>query len=248
MFFLRNFLLKILAKYFQSRRSELFRLVSQSTPRLNRECVLCGYKGKFEFFGAPGSFLRNEVRCPSCNSFERHRLFWLYFTRKKVFDESLQPVLHFAPEKTLENKLRIFFKNYQTADFFAPDVDLRLNIEKLDLESESIGSVFCFHVLEHVDDKKALSELRRVIKKGGFLFIMVPLVEGWESTYENPEIINPQLRMFHFGQNDHVRYYGRDFRDRIKAAGFKEIEEFTAFGEDVVKFSLLRGEKLFICS
>jgi SAM-dependent methyltransferase len=194
-----------------------------------------------------GGSIRPNAKCPNCGSLERHRLFWL-FEKKENLLKDFQPILHFAPELIVEKKLRTLLNNYKTTDLFAKNVDLKLNIEKLDLPDSSFGSVLCFHVLEHVDDKKALSELRRIIKQGGKLFIMVPIIEGWEVTYENPEITDPVLRALHFDQCDHVRYYGKDLRDRIKAAGFSTIEEFTAFGTDVVKYGLLKGEKLFICS
>jgi SAM-dependent methyltransferase len=240
--------IKFLGFFFRSRRHYLLKLISFSFPRFDRECPLCGYVGKFDYFGIKGFAIRNDAVCPNCLSLERHRLFWLYLKATDEKNKPLEPALHFAPETILEKKLREIFNDYKTSDLFSLNVDLKLNIENLDLEDASLGSVFCFHVLEHVDDKKALFELRRVIKKDGKLFIMVPLVEGWESTYENPDIKDPSLRLLHFGQHDHVRFYGRDFRHRIRAAGFENIEEFTAFGESVIKYGLLRGEKLFICS
>ena len=74
---------------------------------------------------------------------------------------------------------------------------------------------------------------------------MIPIIEGWTETYENPAIKSGRDREIHFGQNDHVRYYGRDFRDRVTAAGFS-IQEFTADGADAVKYGLARGERLFV--
>ena len=53
--------------------------------------------------------------------------------------------------------------------------------------------------------------------------------------------------MRHYGQSDHVRYYGADVRDRIRAAGFK-LDEFTAEGEDVLTYGLARGEKVFVAT
>lgn len=76
---------------------------------------------------------------------------------------------------------------------------------------------------------------------------MVPIIEGWESTYENHELITDEERREHFGQFDHFRYYGRDFRDRLNDAGFI-IHEHTAQGFNIVKYGLSRGEKVFICS
>jgi hypothetical protein len=76
---------------------------------------------------------------------------------------------------------------------------------------------------------------------------MVPIVEGWDRTFEDPTITDPDSRAAHFGQCDHVRYYGRDFRTRLSNAGFDRIQEYAAGGMDVAKYALLRGEKVFVC-
>ena len=74
---------------------------------------------------------------------------------------------------------------------------------------------------------------------------MVPIIEGWTSTYENPSVRTNRGRNLHFGQADHVRFYGADVRERIRAAGFA-LDEYAANGEDCVKFGLARGETVFI--
>lgn len=107
--------------------------------------------------------------------------------------------------------------------------------------------IVCSHVLEHVNDRLALVELYRILRPGGQLIVMVPIIEGWEASYENDAITSDQDRELHFGQYDHVRYYGRDIRQRLMDSGFT-IKEYTAFGADVITYSLLRGEKVFICT
>jgi SAM-dependent methyltransferase len=104
--------------------------------------------------------------------------------------------------------------------------------------------LFCCRVN---NDQLALAELNRILRKDGRLLIMVPLIEGWDRTYENPDITNKRDKELHFGQYDHLRYYGRDFRDRLKNAGFI-FYEFTAFGADCTEYGLLRGDKIFICT
>jgi hypothetical protein len=99
--------------------------------------------------------------------------------------------------------------------------------------------------LEHVDDKRALSELFRILEAGGIVVLMFPIVEGWDRTYENPAVNGPANRLLHFGQEDHVRYFGRDVRARIQAAGFT-LEEFTAEEPLVHLHGLVRGEKVFV--
>ena len=53
--------------------------------------------------------------------------------------------------------------------------------------------------------------------------------------------------LIHFGQENHVRYYGADVRDRIRAAGFG-LKEFVASEPDVSRYGLLRGETIFVAS
>lgn len=207
-----------------------------------RKCPICGNMG---YFAPSGISARTDAQCSHCGSLERHRLLYLCAIGSGILDDC-DTLLHFAPEHALQNILRTKVKNYITADIDINGVDRKLNIENIDLESEQIDAIICNHVLEHVDDVKALGELFRILKPGGNLFCMVPIIEGWSATYENDSAQTDAQRTLHFGQNDHVRYYGRDFRDRVSAAGFS-IEEFTAFGEDVVEFGLTRGEKVFVC-
>lgn len=206
-----------------------------------RSCPICGYHGYFRAFGRP---LRSDARCKRCESLERHRHFWLWFQRNT--GELQEPILHFAAEPPLERKLRKLFANYRTADLF-DRADLNLNIEAIELSTASINTIICNHVLEHVNDRLALSEIYRVLADGGLLICSTPIIEGWGNTYENPEVASAADRLLHFGQEDHVRYYGKDFRDRLKDAGFTNVQEITAQGQDVLDYGLVRGEKFFLC-
>ena len=220
---------------------ELRNLLDRAGPLYRRHCPICGYHGFFTNDGRP---IRIDARCPKCRSLERHRLFWLWFKEHQA--QLKEPVLHFAAALVLQRKLRARFTDYTTADLFRP-ADLRLNIEAIDLPDGSLNTVICNHVLEHVDDMQALSELHRILADDGRLVVSVPIVEGWDHTYENPDITDPLLREVHFGQNDHVRFYGRDFRDRLRDAGFTDIDEVTAMGPAVIEYGLDRGEKFFVC-
>jgi SAM-dependent methyltransferase len=206
-------------------------------PTSKKTCPLCYYHGFFDWFGTPP---RVDAICPNCNSLERHRLFWLWL-KENVLAE---PVLHFAPEAVLETHFRKMFIQYRTADLFAPS-DIKLNLESIDLPSESYSTIICNHVLEHVNDRLALKELYRILTSPGVFILTVPIIEGWNSTYEDDEVSTGQERQIHFGQSDHVRFYGSDIRERITTAGFK-IEEYTAQGLDVINYGLWRGEKIFV--
>jgi hypothetical protein len=205
-----------------------------------RNCNICGQN---DLFGPTGWPLRPEAMCPHCGSLERHRLFklWLDEHRERVVGKR---VLHFAPDAAIANLIRPLVASYLTADI-APGCDLQLNIENITLPDESYDLVLCSHVLEHVDDRAALAEIHRILTVGGIALLMIPIVEGWTATYENRAITEPHDREIHFGQEDHVRYFGSDVRDRDRRAGF-DLDEFTAEGTIVIKHGLFRGEKLFI--
>ncbi len=208
--------------------------------RYPRECPICEYKGYFYGYGYP---FVCDVLCPTCNSLERQRFLVLTDQREKFFTG--QDVLHFAPELSVRRYLETKnLRSYKTADLFAPGVDLKLNVENIAQPDSTYDVVLCSHVLEHVDDRKALGEIRRILRPGGKLIAMFPIIEGWDATYENAAVSKPCDRLLHFGQHDHVRYFGRDARERIKAAGF-DLDEFTAEEPDVTRFGLQRGEKIF---
>ncbi|MDE3115804.1 MAG: class I SAM-dependent methyltransferase [Pseudomonadota bacterium] len=226
----------VTASYIASRCRKLSR-------RYPRVCNICRYEGPF---GPAGKGTRNDAKCPRCKSAERYRLFKLWQDRQP---EALQgkDILHFAPEKSISALVRPLARSYRTADITPGRADMVLNIEAIDLPDASLDAVICFHVLEHVDDARALSEMFRVLRPGGTAALMVPIVEGWARTYESPAITAPDQRTLHFGQFDHVRYYGADLRERIRAAGFR-LEEFTAEEPDVLRHGLIRGEKVFVAT
>jgi hypothetical protein len=225
---------------------ELYDLYSRTRGTHIANCPICGFRGVFKNFGYPP---RINALCPRCNSLERHRLFFYFLLKDNVPNQIYlkSKVLHFAAEPILEEFLRTFFgPNYVTADL-ALKSDLQLDIENLKIDSDSVGTVICMHVLEHVNDEKALSELFRILEKGSFLILAFPIIEGWDRTYENPEIRSERERLIHFGQVDHIKYYGKDVRVRIEKHGFQIVEEIMASPELCVEYNLLRGEKIFIC-
>jgi SAM-dependent methyltransferase len=208
-----------------------------------RICPICSFEGHFLAEGFP---VRLDCLCPSCESVERHRLFklWLDINGDKVANRR---VLHFAPEAAVSRFVQQKASTYVTADIRPGAADIVLNLHSLNLPDQSYDFVICSHVLEHVDDRKALSELFRAITPGGMLVLMFPIVEGWDQTYENSSVQSSAARLLHFGQKDHVRYFGRDVRNRISAAGFC-LQEFAAIEPLVHRHGLLRGEKIFLAT
>jgi SAM-dependent methyltransferase len=210
--------------------------------RYPRDCTVCGYHGRFLAYGYP---LVCDILCPSCSSLERHRLLALAEQQQHFFKD--RDVLHFAPEKCMRIYLqKTGMASYRTADLFAEGVDFKLNIEDIALPENSADVILCLHVLEHVDDDKATRELYRILRPGGLLIAMFPVVEGWDASFEDPTKTTPEERLKYFGQHDHVRFFGADARKRLAKPGFA-VEEFTAVEPDVSKHGLMRGEKVFLC-
>lgn len=213
-----------------------------SLSRLEKhECNICRYTGHFSPFGDPP---RRGAVCPACGSVERHRLIGLWVESQADIVEGAK-ILHFAPEPRLTALFRARSSAYQSADLDPRNADIALNIEEIELPDDSIDLVVCSHVLEHVQDSKALSEINRILKPGGRAILMFPIVEGWDATYEDPAHISEAERTQYYGQGDHVRMFGRDVRKRIEDAGFV-LSEFTAIEPLVARYGLLRGEKVFI--
>lgn len=136
---------------------------------------------------------------------------------------------------------------YVTADLAQVGADLVLDIENIALPDASVDVVLVSHVLEHVNDRAALAEIGRILRPGGRALIMVPIVEGWATTYESSTVRTAKDREEHYGQHDHLRYYGSDVRKRILDAGYS-LREWTAPPEVIPRYALQRGEPIFIAS
>jgi SAM-dependent methyltransferase len=190
------------------------------------ECPVCGkHFRKFMPYGY--NTVRENVLCPKCLSLERHRLLWLYLKNKTSFFTDNLKVLHVAPEQCFNKRFRKL-KNldYTTADLESPLADVKLDIQQMPFGEGEYDVVICNHVLEHVpDDRKAIKEIYRVLKPGGYAILQVPTDYGMEITREDPTVTDPKERERLFRQKDHFRLYGRDYLNRLKEAGFTIREE-----------------------
>jgi len=194
---------------------------------------------------------RENALCPNCLSLERHRLIWLYLKEKTAFFGEKKRVLHIAPEACFIPRFeKIHGSNYITADIESPLAKVKMDIHNIPFDQNSFDVVLCNHVLEHVtDDIRAIHEINRVLKPGGFAILQVPFFLPLpESTFEDPAIVDKREREKIFGQDDHVRKYGKDYPLRISKGGLNPFEDTFAaeLPENLQKkFGIVKEEVIY---
>jgi SAM-dependent methyltransferase len=176
---------------------------------------------------------------------------WLYFTQKtNLFDGKQKKLLHVAPEPELSGLIRkADYIDYLSADLFDPDVMVKMDITDIQYPDNTFDVIYCSHVLEHVpDDRKAMSEFYRVLKAGCWAILQVPITAS--TTLEDPTAITPKEREQLFGQRDHVRRYGPDYKDRLTEVGFSvTVDPFVRELDDstIKRLGLKRDEDVHFC-
>lgn len=169
---------------------------------------------------------RDNVLSPSTLSLERHRLLWLFLKKETDFFISDLKVLHFAPEQAFYKRFRRMENIiYTTTDLNSPLADVEADICDLPFKDNTYDVILCNHVLEHIpNDQKAMQELYRVMKPGGWGIFQIPQDLDREHTFEDHSITDRKERAKIFGQYDHVRIYGRDYFDKLRNIGFNVTE------------------------
>lgn len=183
------------------------------------QCPVCG--SALRYFRP--AWNRPDAACPRCLSEERHRALWLYLRDRPETLRAAAPLLHFAPEPVLADRIRALAPTgYVSADLDAGRAIDRADITDLPYADAAFGAIVCSHVLEHVaDDRRAMREMRRVLRPGGVALVMVPVDRTRERTFEDPAIVGPVAREAAYRQADHMRLYGRDLPERLDEAGFR---------------------------
>lgn len=213
-------------------------------------CPICDLS--FDSFAPFGKGRRPNVACPECGSAERHRLLYLFLkTRESFFRERIS-LLHVAAENCFYAKFReqANIQPYVPMDLSGKRSHLIANLESLPFPDASFDFILCSHVLEHVnDDRKAMSDIRRVLKPGGIAILDVPL-SGKPKTEEDRSL-TPAERRKRYGREEHLRSYGTDYAQRLEAAGFKVqvnrfANNFTQAEKD--RFVLEPSLPIFLCS
>ncbi len=196
--------------------------------------------------------MRHLGYCPRCNSKARHRRNWLYLEQKtNLFTDHLH-LLHVSPKYSLSRRF-VTMPNleYVGVDFDnRPNTSIKLDLSMTPIRSDTFDAIICIHVLEHIqEDSKAIRELFRVLKPGGWAIISVPIRLD-QKTFEDPTITTPEERERTFGETQHFRFYGYDLIDRLEECGFqaqldlgKDVEQKTR-----EKYGLRDDENIFYCT
>lgn len=167
----------------------------------------------------------DHFECPWCGCHDRERHLLMYMRAAGLFESlSNKAILHFAPERRLspliaeQKPLR-----YIRCDLYpqTPDIE-KIDILAIPYPEESFDLIIANHVLEHVaDDQAALLEIYRVLKPGGCAILQTPYSAKLHHTWSDPGIDTDNARLQAYGQEDHVRLFGRDIFGRFTSVGLE---------------------------
>lgn len=228
-----------------------------------RQCNICG--NSFDSFGPSGiktglfyerhvigGGWRQNSTCPCCRAIDRER--WQYHVLKEMLGIGgiSGRVLHFAPEQDIRKMIR----SNPNIDYYTVDIvpGRAMHVADItDLGQFADGAfdlVICNHVMEHIpDEAKAVAEIRRVLKDNGKWMFSFPICTDIAETYEDASITDPEGRLREYGQKDHVRLYGRDYRKRFEAYGlaitqYRPMDCFSK--DDIERFGFIEDDVILV--
>lgn len=200
-------------------------------------CNICNKEVNFS------QWLYRKSQCPVCGSLERHRAMaihiWSYLP--ELYHKN---VLHFAPERCLKQIFLSIPVNYIPTNY-SPKDKYNIDITNISYPDNHFELIIVNQILEHIkDDKLAISELYRVLKRGGRALLTVPMLWQYQAcllrrtdgsfmqhlfgldpdvTYEIPDRKLTKEECFEaFGQTDHLRIYGlKSLTQLLESVGFK---------------------------
>ena len=200
------------------------------------QCNICKWSGR-KFLD---DYWHKKVVCPACQSDVRHRL--LHLSLRKIDIEG-KKILHFAPESCLEQTFEKS-KHYKTADLVNfENLDFKIDISDMSIINDNtFDIVIASDVLEHVyNDQKAIKEINRILKIQGIAVLTVPQGDNLKYTIEDLNYISKEERELKFGNYDHYRLYGSDFKKKLEDEKFiVKVFEAQTFGYKVSKYHVLR--------
>ena len=206
-------------------------------------CPIC-VKSKKTFYA--GLFPLISLVCVGCLSLSRQRLIVNYL--KKNSNLNKKKIIHFAPEQSLIKFINQKYKiiKYDKVDLIPNRQIVHIDIENINKDyHHNYDLVICNHVLEHVNFIKAISNLKKLVKKNGEIFLTFPIIDSWKKNYINKKIKTSYDRFLHFQQFDHLQLFGREIEKYLADRNFS-CTKYIATGNESVEFGLIQGETLFI--
>jgi SAM-dependent methyltransferase len=162
--------------------------------------------------------------CPLCGASDRDRLIGLYLRKQLGAIRGPISLLEFAPSASLSPLIASYPDvTHHTADLYMPNVEFHVDITKLEpFANASVDAFLCSHVLEHVEkDQKAMAELHRILRPGGWGIVLVPISLKLPNVREGIVANTDEERWRLYGQNDHIRCYTSSaLVSRLSLAGF----------------------------
>jgi len=197
--------------------------------------------------------------CPRCGAADRDRLSAIYlhqFFNRQLDSKTPFNMLKFGPNRLLSSFIISELSghsdfHYRTVDFLQDGVNDKADIQDMHIYKDCQFDFFiCSHVLEHVpDDRKALRELYRILRKGGQGILMVPINLSCDEIDEDSDCNDIAERWRRFGQFDHVRKYSKQgFIDRIIEAGFdlEQLGQHEFGAQEFIKYGISQQSVLYI--
>lgn len=225
-------------------------------------CILCGknietflpYGVETELFRnhrIVGGGVREHALCPSCGSIDRDRWCLFVLTHYTSILEKPCTVLHFAPEKGIAQFISTNKEcRYYSADLISERAMMQMDLREILFQNSTFDYIIVNHVLEHVkDEKSVIGELKRVLKQDGVMILSFPVCLD-QDTYEESNALTKEERLSHFGQEDHVRLYGRDFKERLESYGLSvevKIPEQELSYTEIEKYGFIQNDIILLC-
>ena len=169
-----------------------------------------------------GAGYRTNNICPSCLSTDRDRLVYLYLSTVEKIEEQPLKILHMSPEPSL---YRVISK-IKSIDYHIATKYAEGTYYPVNIE------FFDLLAIPHQDEAFDMVICNHIL--------------------EDPTVTSPKDRHRVFGQFDHVRIYGTDYKNRLESIGFhvdiqNPIDNCWPI-QEVGKYALNPKENLYIAN
>ena len=175
-------------------------------------CSVCGWSGNAFNAIATFGYIRRNARCPKCGSLERHRAMIEFLAREGWVrrHDSCLDIGGIPPFRSWFERQDARYVSLSLGD----PAMVCMDIQEMGFADDSFDLVLDSHVLEYVGDyRRAISEIRRVLRPGGRMLLTESYQFGRATTEEfgGP---NPEATFM-------VRRFGDDLLGLLEGAGFQ---------------------------